>query len=31
MTETQGWWLVVEIGVIALVMLIGMLTGYRRP
>lgn len=33
MTETQGWWLVVEVGVIALITLISFLVGriYRRP
>lgn len=27
MTETQGWWLVVEVGIIALVYLIMLLSG----
>ena len=31
MTETQAWWLIVEVAVIALVALITLLVGYRRP
>jgi len=29
MTQTQGWWLVVEVGVIALVNLLSVLRGMR--
>jgi hypothetical protein len=29
MTQTQGWWLVVEVGVIALVNLLQVLRGIR--
>jgi hypothetical protein len=31
MTETQGWWIVVELGVIALVFLITLLAGGGLP
>jgi hypothetical protein len=32
MTEAQAWWVVVELAVIALVMLVTLLAGYRsRP
>ena len=31
MTETQAWFLVVEVGVIALVYLLGLFNGRSRP
>jgi len=31
MTNTQGWWLIVEVGVIAAVALVTFLAGFRRP
>jgi hypothetical protein len=31
MTEVQGWFLVVEVGIIALVYLLTFLSGARRP
>ena len=31
LTETQGWWLVVELGILALVALLTFIMGLRRP
>ena len=30
MTEAQGWWLVIEVGILALVALVTLLAGYYR-
>lgn len=31
MTETQGWFIVVELGIVALIFLLTFLMGQRRP
>jgi len=30
MTETQSWWIIVEVGILALLALVTFLAGFRR-